>query len=211
MRDPDYITLIDAGLYGNGRNVSSLSYYLAWIFTPVGTWYYLKDTLIQSRIWGKGTTRKEQWVRFFYYLFLMGVISITQSWRIFFLYWIVPTLTTANWVGSIIELSEHYPMLELFDSPPSATFLSRNRLCGKFSDFFFGIHREGYHLVHHLYPRMPQWVIHQAHQILLTDHVYAQSPVSRCIGWMEIFQQMFNMAGQKSLLREEGTAAGSRS
>jgi len=38
--------------------------------------------------------------------------------------------------------------------------------------FFFGIHWEGYHLVHHLWPRMPAWNMPLAHKIMLEDQEY---------------------------------------
>ena len=50
--------------------------------------------------------------------------------------------------------------------------MSRNRLCYSIENWLFGIHKENFHLVHHLWPRLPAWKLEMAHGILMEDEDY---------------------------------------
>jgi fatty acid desaturase len=188
-RDPDYQALLDAGLYGSRLGVASLLEYLQSLVSVRGTLAYLRYLAV-NRVWSNAEAPAERVARACFYATVL-VICARFGWvSLLVRYWLVPMTTTACWVGSFIELSEHYPLLETSD-PTSRTelALSRNRICGRVADFFLGIHGEGYHLVHHLFPRMPQWACREAHELLMAGSVDYRSAV-HCHGWGEVVAHM---------------------
>ncbi|MFK7867341.1 MAG: fatty acid desaturase [Alphaproteobacteria bacterium] len=70
-------------------------------------------------------------------------------------------------IGWFIELSEHYPMMSY--KTKSEIYFSRNRYAGAIETFLFSIHKENYHLTHHLYPSIPFWNLKKATAILRED------------------------------------------
>ncbi len=88
----------------------------------------------------------------------------------YFLYWLLPYLTTFQALTWFIELSEHYPMIAEAKTDLQAT---RNRFSHPVEHFFTAMHGENFHLIHHLFPAIPYWNLKKAHRILLTDPEYA--------------------------------------
>ncbi|CAF3263404.1 unnamed protein product, partial [Rotaria sp. Silwood2] len=66
---------------------------------------------------------------------------------------------------------EHYPMIET--APRIDIYMTRNRFCGWLWNFFLGVHNENFHLVHHLFPKIPEWEYDNVHHILMKDETYA--------------------------------------
>ena len=66
---------------------------------------------------------------------------------------------------------EHSPYLETREHED--LLLARNRDYHPLLNLLIGVHWEGYHLVHHLFPAVPSWRLREAHQILLRDEAYA--------------------------------------
>lgn len=211
--DPDYIGLQESRLYGANLKANSVRCYLWNIVHPATTLTYLRY-LLKNRILNPQEEFREKLVRLVY-LIVLHSIFIGLGWGyLLLLYWWVPLLTTANWVGALIELFEHYPLMEVtsegieakfenirFDPPlsplekgenqnPKAVdlFMSRNRLCSPVANFFLGIHWEGYHLLHHLFPGIPSWRYKLAHQILMKDEVYASR--NQEMGWFSLLRQL---------------------
>jgi fatty acid desaturase len=52
-------------------------------------------------------------------------------------------------------------------------YMTRNRKSRGLEWFLTAMHRENYHLDHHLDPRTPFWNIRRAHRIRLQDRAYA--------------------------------------
>ncbi len=84
-------------------------------------------------------------------------------------FWLVPYIATFQMVNWLIELSEHFPLTRLSNLDVEMT---RNRHGGIIENFFVGIHGEGWHLIHHLYPGIPFWRLAKAHGILMRDETY---------------------------------------
>ena len=86
------------------------------------------------------------------------------------LFWLVPLVTTHAYIGSVMELIEHTGLL---GAGPEAGQKSRNwKVETKGAPFFspwrlIGVHFDGYHLVHHLFPKVPSWAYHAVHEKLL--------------------------------------------
>lgn len=203
-RDPDYKAIIDYGLYGQNRSAMKLKQYILRIFfSPNQTLSYIKY-LFYNRIYNPLEPKKERLIRLGYITTMLSIIIYTNNFVIFCAYWLVPMFTTANWVGSLIELAEHYPLIELA-SEKNELYYSRNRLHINVIEYFFlGMHEESWHLVHHLFPRMPFYRQAEAHQWLMTDPEYAK--LQRTRGWIGIFTEMFELAdSQQSKVSEDNT------
>lgn len=82
------------------------------------------------------------------------------------LYWIVPALTVLPLVSFVAQLGEH-------TATPGASEFEKSRNClGLVQCHLFHAHGDGYHIVHHLFPRMPHHHLAQAHRLLMQDAVY---------------------------------------
>ncbi|HXT83499.1 MAG TPA: fatty acid desaturase, partial [Verrucomicrobiae bacterium] len=91
--------------------------------------------------------------------------------KYYFLFWIIPMLIFYPLIGWLIELSEHYPLVQ---QNRIDIMMSRNRFSHWLEGLFFNIHNENYHLTHHLKPRVPFWNIKRAHFILMSDEIYCK-------------------------------------
>jgi len=61
------------------------------------------------------------WVRFGFYVAVAGILTVTQAWEIFLLYWLIPSLTflqaIVRW-GAICEHKYNLPNASIADSSP---------------------------------------------------------------------------------------------
>ena len=172
-KDPDVKPLIKAGLYDSNftERRYNLFKFIIQIFDLTKNYEYI-SYLIENRIFNKYEDKKERFARLTFYLTLvclminLDIHLKTKTIQIFFMYWIFPFLTIQNVIGYLIELSEHYPLFD-FKRKQTDIYMSRNRIFGYVFDFIFSQHDEGYHLVHHLFPSLPNWKFKEAHQVLM--------------------------------------------
>ncbi|MBT9598403.1 MAG: fatty acid desaturase family protein [Vitreoscilla sp.] len=66
-------------------------------------------------------------------------------------FWIVPMLLAYAPIGYLIEIAEHWPLMEA----GHPLYQTRNRSSSWLEGWLFSTHDENYHLLHHLYPRLP--------------------------------------------------------
>lgn len=181
--DVDHRSVVKQGLYDENISSEDVKKYLLSI--PFQTPQYILF-LLQNRIWNPQESKIERVVRLVFFGMVSG-ISIYLGWSLFFLlYWLVPLFTTANWIGSFIQLAEHYPLIST--AIPIDINLSRNRILSPFLNVFLGTHNEGYHLVHHLFPRLPFWSLKKAHSILMQDTAYAD--LHRKVGLVNLIKEL---------------------
>lgn len=83
-------------------------------------------------------------------------------------YWVVPYLFVYLPMRFLAEVSEH---MALGHGSEFAT--TRNKL-GWFQRYVMHPHGDGFHLVHHLYPRIPHQNLPRAHRLLMRDARYRQ-------------------------------------
>lgn len=203
-QDPDYQFFVTSGLYGAGRCKASLRRYLFRVVSPAGTLRYIAF-LIRHRILPADEDRWETAVRLATYALVIGVALWTGVFWVLLGYWLVPLVTTHAWIGSIAELLEHYPLME--PEEPVDIQMSRNREFGLLWDLVVGEkHGEGYHLVHHLFPRVPQWRLSRVHELLKSDPAYAALETPR--NPVKAFQAIYNAlpSGPVSSIREKQAA-----
>ncbi|CAF2958477.1 unnamed protein product [Rotaria sp. Silwood2] len=69
--------------------------------------------------------------------------------------------------------------------------MTRNRFCGWLWNFFLGVHNENYHLVHHLFPKIPEWEYDNVRHILMKDETYAS--LHRRLGWKNLMKEIIDV------------------
>jgi fatty acid desaturase len=169
--DPDYVQYQKSRLCGRCLQRTSLRRYMKHLLGIGSTLSYI-SYMLRHRIWSKDEARWEGRVRA---LFLAAVVAGLAMWGklgVFVFYWIVPLVTTQAWIGSVAELLEHYPVVEI--APRTDIEMSWNRSDGVISRYVLGEQPgEGLHLVHHLFPRVPLWRLKEVDAILKGDPEYA--------------------------------------
>ncbi|CAF3302743.1 unnamed protein product [Rotaria socialis] len=143
-RDPDYQGLKENGICGVHRTRAHVERYLLSLLWPIASLKYFMY-LIKYRIWTKDDDNRETLLRSVYLIMLTTIFLYSGRSSLLLFYWIIPYFTTHMWIGSLIELMEHYPMIET--APRIDIYLTRNRFCGWLWNFFLGVHNESYHLV----------------------------------------------------------------
>jgi len=172
-KDPDYIGYISNNICGINRSKLNTKKYIYSIISPKSSVVYLKY-LIKNRILDfQNEPKTETMVRFIYWCFVVFVMYKIEFCLCFILFWMVPLITSNVWIGSLLELLEHFPMMDDPDIPYIDILITKNRIWSKAVNFILGVHNEGYHLVHHLFPKLPSWHYVKVHEILMQDDVYA--------------------------------------
>ncbi|CAM3406178.1 fatty acid desaturase [Stackebrandtia soli] len=193
--DPDLRAHLAHGLYEPmSARTFTLKYLLAPLFgvrTP-----RLIAELITQRLSG---TRREVLAGLgvvAYFAAVGGVLFACGLFDVFVVYWLVPLFLVFPLVNWYIELLEHFPMVgnEYVD-----ILTSRPRATGPITRHLFGIHGEGYHLDHHLSPKIPYWNLRRAHEIRTRDARYhaavlATAPPGRGLLWQ--FRDMARQVGR---------------
>lgn len=173
-RDPDYRQYRDNGLCGEDLSRAALIRYLRTAASPRATASYIVY-LLRHRIVAKGERTAERWLRGFLLAAVVAWAVAGGWWPQLLLFWFVPLVTTQVWIGAVAELLEHFPLIET--APRVDIYLSWNRVYGLATRFLLGEKDgEGFHLVHHLFPRTPMWRLREVDAILRRDPQYAALP-----------------------------------
>lgn len=182
-RDPDYKQYQDSAICGDNLGRDALRRYLYKVVSPTETASYILY-LLRHRIVTREETPSERWLR----IALLGGVLVWAVlggwWMWLLLLWFVPLVTTQVWIGAVSELMEHFPLIE--NAPRIDIYMSWNRVYGLPTRFLLGEKDgEGFHLVHHLFPRTPMWRLREVDAILSRDPVYANLPrLSGVLGGM---------------------------
>ena len=192
--DPDYTELKHDGMYDQHRSREGLLLRLSSTVSFTKAFLYLRYVWI-NRICAQTESPNEKALRVVWYGSVLALVIARGKWvadaAFFAAYWLVPFLTTAAWVGNLIELFEHYPLMENVEG--GGIYRTRNRLSTPAVNFFLGIHNEGYHLVHHLFAHMPAWHLPAAHLILMRDPHYAALHAHVRPGWLSMVREVLTL------------------
>jgi fatty acid desaturase len=170
QQDPDFQLYLESGLYSG---LTPARFFWRQVFAtlfmlnaPGYLWYVIKHRLIAL------VQSKSEVIGFslFWGVILLLMVSF-DKWRLFLAYWMVPYFTAFMVIGRFIEIAEHYPMLGT-SRVRTVLHSTRNRFSHPLEAIFCSMHRENYHLVHHLRPDIPFWNLHKAHVKLLEDPEY---------------------------------------
>ncbi|WP_434043016.1 MULTISPECIES: fatty acid desaturase [Sorangium] len=172
QRDPDYLQYQRIGLCGQNLQRAKLRSYLMRLAGPRSTLSYMAY-LIRHRILHKEESTWERHVRLLGLLAIVVAAAATGWLGVLVAYWMVPLVTTQVWIGAVAELLEHYPLIETASRVDIR--MTWNRDYGPAERLLLGEEEgEGYHLVHHLFPRVPLWRLKEVHTILRRDPAYAE-------------------------------------
>ena len=186
VMDPDYVQYQRNNLCRENLRRSVLIRYLRSLCGLRANVSYVRY-LFRDRMWNLHESRGERWFRIFYYILICVIATYYHLWMYLGLYWFLPLVTTQAWIGALLELTEHYPMIET--APRVDIYLSRNRECGWIGNFLLGVQQqEGYHLVHHRFPYVPRWRYHEVHLLLMEDREYASLHEGK--GWPALVRSM---------------------
>jgi fatty acid desaturase len=175
-RDPDTLNYLNRRLFERSHNSFIQKQFLL-VFSPcaifINVTHLINDRLICYNYSALKFHQKIEYCAFilFIILILMGVV-LTGYQSSFIWFWVIPYIVTFQAINWIIELAEHFPLTRIFENDLNTT---RNRMGGKIENFFTGIHGENWHLVHHLYPDVPFWLLSKAHNVMMRDLHYEQA------------------------------------
>lgn len=85
---------------------------------------------------------------------LVGIFSITCGLQYYFLFWLLPLMTTTRYLMGVRSIVEHAARKDLDD--PEIRFINSIH-CNQIEAFFLGPMHFNYHAEHHLFPKIPSW------------------------------------------------------
>lgn len=166
-RDPDLIGHLRAGLYDP---LPKWRFVLKFLVLPLFLCQVPEIArLVRDRLVYDAVDRREKARLLAYVVSLSLVVALFFGMAELALYWYIPLLVGFPVVNWYLELLEHFPLPLNAERDIEAT---RHRAVGRISRHFLGIHNEGYHLDHHLSPRIPFWNLPRAHRIRMSDPAY---------------------------------------
>jgi fatty acid desaturase len=126
---------------------------------------YIKST-VPTFFLPKGEDQRIRLLRLGFWAVVIISSSLTGLLIPLLLYWVVPFLTILILVRYIGEASEHAAL-----GCTDELSTTRNNL-GWLNEHFIHPRGDAYHLVHHLYPKVPYHEIAKVHSLLMKDPVY---------------------------------------
>ncbi|MEV5606718.1 fatty acid desaturase family protein [Streptomyces sp. NPDC052225] len=182
--DPDLIFFIEQGVYEEG--LSERQRWTKLVVLPAlgaRTLAVVKYLLV-NRLGGAKDTeeaevrpdhrvkaRRDKVAFALFWAAALGLLAAGGLLGAFVLFWIVPFLTTFQIISWYIELSEHTPLVR---DHRVNLYMTRNRKSRGLERFLTAMHRENFHLDHHLDTRTPYWNMRKVHQLRLADPEYAR-------------------------------------
>ena len=115
-----------------------------------------------------GSDSREKFVKLGFYFSMAIVLTITNSWLLFLLYWIIPYMSTFFMFQYIRSVAEHFGELD-YDHELSSTRTVKATLV---EQFFIAPHNVGFHLEHHLFPGVPYYNLPKLHNTLWADRQF---------------------------------------
>ena len=165
--DPDYRQYIDTGLF-RVRDRLDFVCHVAKTVLLMNIGSYAKYLVVQRLAAIRGSAA-ECIGLFVVQAAIATILTLAAGPFGYFLFWILPLLTSFQIIGWLSEISEHYPKIR---TATLAVQMSRNRFPRLAERFLVGHHGDNYHLVHHLFVGIPFWNLRAAHDALMDDPEY---------------------------------------
>ncbi len=105
--------------------------------------------------------------RFVYYAVAAALLTYTQLWTAFAMYWVVPLLFVFPSFQRVRSVAEHFGLKREHELNSS-----RNILAPWYETLFFAPHNVNYHLVHHMFPAVPFYNLKKLNTLLMEDADY---------------------------------------
>ncbi len=164
-KDPDYDFYIQSKLFAS-RSLKEFIFRHLILPLFLGKTFDFISYLIRNRL-GDFKDKEIKYLILFW-IAIFGICFYVNVLDILLMYWFVPLLTSFPMVGHFIEMAEHFPMIK----NKREIEKSWNRFGNKIELFFTGLHKENYHLIHHLFANIPFWNLDKAHNILCKNEEY---------------------------------------
>lgn len=189
-RDPDYQRYQKMGL----DRLPAGSYHELVQILVCGFIPYLRGALPAFFV-PAGESSRQRAARMGFWAGVIAICWVSNLLPLLTLYWVVPFFTALTLVRYLGEIGEHSA---LGCSDEFGT--TRNNL-GWFNEHVIHPRGDAYHLVHHLYPKVPFHQMARAHRLLLQDPTYAAAG-HHCTGLV-----VRRSAGRTTLGEMAGVAA----
>jgi fatty acid desaturase len=96
-------------------------------------------------------------------LVAIALITMTQSWPVIFMYWIVPAFTWLKVCLRLRSIADHTGVQHR-----EAPFDTRTIVPNLFDRIFLAPHHSSYHFGHHTYAAVPCYNLKNLHQLIMT-------------------------------------------
>jgi fatty acid desaturase len=117
-------------------------------------------------------TRETKILRALFYLVLFSGMTWLGGWRIFLLYWLIPT---ATWLKCIVRVRAVADHAGLAPKKGEAFYPTRTLIPNVFDRLFIAPRNVSYHLAHHLYMGVPSRNLAKLHEELLLQPDYREN------------------------------------
>lgn len=131
--------------------------------------FYMFSGLGSKQTWKDSASRKRLLKKFIFYAVAGTLVGVLGLHWIVLQYWVLPFLLVFPVIERVRSVAEHFALS--YDSIFTQT---RNVICSWPEAALFGPHNIRYHLVHHLFPSVPQYNLPELHEILMEDSSYGQ-------------------------------------
>lgn len=115
----------------------------------------------------KNETKTFLILRYSYWCGVISAFNYFDHAHHLVLYWHVPFFSSLSLIRFVAEVSEH-AALECKNE-----FVSTRNNLGWFNEWFIQPCGTGYHMVHHIFPKIPWFNLARAHELLIKDKTYA--------------------------------------
>ena len=106
--------------------------------------------------------------RIIFYLIVLSILYVTESFTAWALYWLIPIATSFSFFMYVRSAAEHFGRDMNYDDILGET---RHVSIGWFEGLFFP-HNVNYHLDHHLYPSIPYYNLPKLHALMMREDDY---------------------------------------